>query len=161
MVGNIADYLKVRLHNNSSSKYRTCSIIMHLMDTPLWQEIQVKPPDILYRGAWTAGHETTNARPAAIIMKKKVRSLYPWHFPHNKFTRVSFDFSFTCGVGLHEQAINVMYPWQLLTTKKPLNSHTQTPPCMDRPIINISWAENLTVLRIHCWSRCRSSGDVT
>ena len=32
---------------------------MHPLDTPSRQEIQIKPPDVLHRGAWTAGHETS------------------------------------------------------------------------------------------------------
>ena len=49
----------------SSSKQRTglitalLAIIIRSPDTPLWQEIQIKPPDVLCRGTWTAGHETT------------------------------------------------------------------------------------------------------
>ena len=34
------------------------TIIMHLLDAPLWQEIQAKPPEVLRWGVWTAGHET-------------------------------------------------------------------------------------------------------
>jgi len=59
-----ADCLKVRLYNQLSSKQRTgliigfLAVIIHLPDTPLWQEIQIKSPDVLCWGAWTVGQET-------------------------------------------------------------------------------------------------------
>ena len=44
-LGNVADYLKVKLHNNSSrNRSDECilgTIIMRLLSTPLWQEIQI------------------------------------------------------------------------------------------------------------------------
>ena len=37
------------------------TVIMHSPDMPLWQKMQIKPPDVLCQWAWTAGHETTTA----------------------------------------------------------------------------------------------------
>ena len=67
--GNVADCLKVRLHNQSSSKQRTGPIIAFLAiiicspDTPSSQEIQIKPPDVLRRG-WAQDYIAPDALPS-------------------------------------------------------------------------------------------------
>ena len=38
---------------NKSDNCILSTIIMCSLDTPSWQEIQIKPPDVLHRGAWT------------------------------------------------------------------------------------------------------------
>ena len=43
---------------NRSDNFIFSTIIMHLPDTPSWQEIQIKPSDILCQGTRTAGYKT-------------------------------------------------------------------------------------------------------
>ena len=55
--GKAIQQIKQQIENRPDN-YILGTIIMRSLDTPLWQEIQIRPPDVLRWGAWTAGHET-------------------------------------------------------------------------------------------------------
>ena len=88
---------RLRLLNQSSSKQRTGLIIAFLTinicspDTSSWQEIPIKPPDVLCQGVGTAGHKTT-----VISFRKKC--FVSWNQASKCHVKVVFIWKFIMSV---------------------------------------------------------------
>ena len=88
-LGNVADCLKLRSHNNQAASRGNCilgTIIMHLPDMAMWQlrNSNQITHQMFSTGAWKPGHETRNKAKAEYVFKTSFLFL-PYISFHAKF----------------------------------------------------------------------------